>query len=56
MFFSGVYHPNYTRGYDITTGKQVFSFPDGAYTATIASPKRVYLCGHYTLYGLVPKR
>lgn len=54
VFFCGVYH-SYARGYDVSTGKQVFSFPDCAYTATIASPKRVYLSGHYTLYGLDPK-
>ena len=55
VFFSGVYH-SYTKGYDTTTGKQVFYYPDGAYTATVASPRAVYLMGHYTLYELLPKR
>jgi outer membrane protein assembly factor BamB len=53
VYFSGVYH-SFTRGYNITTGKQVFSYPDGAYTATVASPRAVYLSGHYTLYELLP--
>jgi len=54
VYFSGVYHPNVTRGYNITTGKEVFTYPDGAYTATVASPKAVYLMGHYVLYQLLP--
>jgi outer membrane protein assembly factor BamB len=53
VYFSGVYHAE-TKGYDITTGKEVFSYPDGAYTATIATPRAVYLMGHYTLYELLP--
>lgn len=56
VYFSTVYRPNYTRGYDASTGKLVFSFPDGAYTATIASPHAIYLMGHYTLYGLFAKK
>jgi outer membrane protein assembly factor BamB len=55
VFFSGVYH-SYTRGYDITTGKEVFSYPDGAYTATVASPRAIFLSGHYALYKLVPAK
>jgi outer membrane protein assembly factor BamB len=55
VYFSGVYH-SFTKGYNITTGKEVFYYPDGAYTATVASPRAVYLSGHYALYELVPKR
>jgi outer membrane protein assembly factor BamB len=55
VYFSGVYH-GLTKGYDISTGRQVFSYPDGAYTSTIATPRAVYLMGHYTLYELLPKR
>jgi outer membrane protein assembly factor BamB len=60
VFFSGVYNlpsgHTLTKGYDVTTGKQVFYYPDGAYTATVASPNAVYLMGHYTLYGLFPAK
>ena len=57
VYFSGVYDASSgirTRGFNITTGKQVFTYPDGAYTATVASPRAVYLSGHYTLYELLP--
>jgi outer membrane protein assembly factor BamB len=55
VYFSGVYPAEIrTRGYDITSGKQLFTYPDGAYTATVASPRAVYLMGHYTLYELLP--
>ena len=53
VYFSGVYH-GLTKGYNVTTGKQVFSYDDGAYTSTIASPRAVFLMGHYTLYQLLP--
>jgi outer membrane protein assembly factor BamB len=53
VYFSGVYH-GLTKGYNVSTGKQVFSYPDGAYTSTIASPRAVFLMGHYTLYQLLP--
>lgn len=60
VFFSGVYpqdgtNHSVTRGYNLRTGAQVFYFPDGAYTATVASPKAIILSGHYVLYGLFPK-
>lgn len=55
VYFSGVYHSSTpTKGYNITTGKEVFSYSDGAYTATIATPRAVYLMGHYVLYELLP--
>jgi outer membrane protein assembly factor BamB len=55
VYFSGVYH-GLTKGYNVSTGKQVFSYPDGAYTSTIATPRAVYLMGHYTLYELLPEK
>jgi outer membrane protein assembly factor BamB len=53
VYFSGVYH-GLTKGYNVSTGKQVFSYPDGAYTSTVATPRAVFLMGHYTLYQLLP--
>ena len=53
VYFSGVYH-GLTKGYNVSTGQQVFSYTDGAYTSTIASPRAVFLMGHYTLYQLLP--
>ncbi len=57
VFFSSVYTGhNLTRGYNVASGAQDFSFNDGAYTATVASPKAVLLSGHYVLYGFFPKK
>jgi len=55
VFFSGVYK-GYTKGFDMTTGNVVFTYDDGAYTATVATPRAIYLSGHYTLYELLPKK
>jgi len=55
VYFSGVYH-GLTKGYEVSTGKELFSYPDGAYTSTIATPRAVYLMGHYTLYELLPAK
>jgi len=54
VYFSGVYH-GITQGLNLTNGDVVFHFSDGAYTATIATPRAVYLCGHYRLYELLPE-
>jgi outer membrane protein assembly factor BamB len=55
VFFSGVYHGD-TEGLNMKNGDVVFTYPDGAYTATVATPRAVYLLGHYTLYELLPKK
>jgi outer membrane protein assembly factor BamB len=54
VYFSAVYdHTSY--GVNATTGKQLFSFPDGSYTTVVANPTAVFLMGRYVLYKLVPK-
>jgi len=42
-------------GVNGTTGKPVFSFPDGSYTTVVADQNAVFLQGRYVLYKLVPK-
>jgi outer membrane protein assembly factor BamB len=44
----------HTYGLDTTTGRQVFSFPDGAFTPIIADDHALYLSGYVTLYQLLP--
>jgi outer membrane protein assembly factor BamB len=56
VYFSTVYQPSGSYGLDAVTGKQVFSFHDGAYTTVVASPNTIYLMGRYTLYKFVPKK
>jgi outer membrane protein assembly factor BamB len=43
-----------TFALDTRTGHVVWRFPDGEYSPVIADPRRVYLTGFTTLYGLVP--
>jgi outer membrane protein assembly factor BamB len=43
-----------SAGLDVRTGRQVFSFPDGAFNAVIADPKAIYLDGYGTVYQLLP--
>lgn len=44
-----------TSGLNLRTGKQVFSFPDGAFNGVVADYGALYLCGSSTLYELLPK-
>ncbi len=48
VYFSTVYKPNVTYGLNTVTGKEVFSFHDGAYTSVVADPKAIYLMGQAT--------
>ena len=45
-----------TTGLDATTGRTVFSFPDGAFTPVIADYHALYLDGYGTIYQLLPGR
>lgn len=45
-----------TGGLDLRTGRQVYSFPDGAFNPIIADPGAMYLTGYSKLYQLLPKR
>jgi len=44
-----------TAGLDVVTGRQVFSFPDGAFTPTIADYHAIYLVGYSSIYQLLPR-
>jgi outer membrane protein assembly factor BamB len=46
---------NQTFALDARTGKQVWSFPDGAYSPVVADRDRVYLVGRTRVYGLDDK-
>jgi outer membrane protein assembly factor BamB len=48
-------HDHLSYGVNATTGKKVFSFPDGSYTTVVANPTAVFLMGRYVLYKLVPE-
>ncbi len=43
-----------SAGLDVRTGRQVFSFSQGAFNAVIADPKAIYLDGYATVYQLLP--
>jgi outer membrane protein assembly factor BamB len=45
-----------TIGLDLRTGRQVFSFRDGAFASVIADDHAIYLIGYSTIYQLLPKR
>lgn len=45
-----------TTGLDVTTGKPVFKFHDGAFNPVVADPKTVYLSGYSKLYQMLPGR
>jgi outer membrane protein assembly factor BamB len=45
-----------TTGLDVRTGRQVFSFPDGAFNPVVADPGAIYLSGYSTLYQMLPKK
>lgn len=44
-----------TAGLDVRTGRQVFSFPDGAFNPAITDGHAIYLVGVSKLYELLPK-
>jgi outer membrane protein assembly factor BamB len=45
-----------TTGLDARTGKQVFSWPDGAFNPIVADDSTVYLTGYSMLYQLIPRK
>jgi outer membrane protein assembly factor BamB len=45
-----------TAGLNIRTGRQVFSFPDGAFNPVIADFGAIYMSGYSKLYQMLPKR
>jgi outer membrane protein assembly factor BamB len=45
-----------TAGLDVRTGKQVFSFPDGAFNPVVADNGAIYLSGYTMLYQMLPKQ
>jgi outer membrane protein assembly factor BamB len=47
---------NTTRGLDLRSGRQVFSFPDGEFSPVITDGKVVFLIGYSTIYQLLPRR
>ena len=49
VYVSGVYAPG-SYAFDATTGKQVWTYPDGSYTTVVASPNALFLMGKYVLY------
>jgi outer membrane protein assembly factor BamB len=44
-----------TAGLNVRTGRQVFSFPDGAFNPVIADEKAIYLSGYSKLYQMLPR-
>jgi outer membrane protein assembly factor BamB len=44
-----------TAGLDTRTGRQVFSFPDGAFTPVVADDSAMFLVGDNSVYELLPK-
>lgn len=45
-----------SAGLDARSGKQVFSFPDGAFNPVVSDRTTIYLTGYSTLYQLLPRR
>jgi outer membrane protein assembly factor BamB len=44
-----------TYALDSATGRLVWSFPAGKYTPVVADQTRLYLLGHASIYGLLPR-
>ncbi len=44
-----------TTGLDTRTGRQVYFFPDGAFTPVIADQSALFLSGYNVIYQLLPK-
>ena len=55
---SSTSRPSGTKTYalDASSGKQVWTFPDGRYAGVVADADRVYLTGSQTVYALEPSR
>jgi outer membrane protein assembly factor BamB len=45
-----------TTGLNVRTGRQVFSFPDGAFTPVVADDSAMFLIGLNSVYELLPKK
>jgi outer membrane protein assembly factor BamB len=45
-----------TSGLNMRTGREVFSFPDGAFNPAIADDGAVYMVGYSKVYQMLPKR
>ena len=45
-----------TAGLDVRSGREVFSFPEGAFNPVIADQKAIYLTGYTNLFQLLPAR
>lgn len=45
-----------TIGLDARTGRQVFTFPDGAFNPVVADDAAIYMTGYGTIYQMLPKR
>jgi outer membrane protein assembly factor BamB len=45
-----------TAGLDLRTGRQVFSFSDGAFNPVIADHGAIYMVGYGAIYQMLPKR
>lgn len=43
-----------TAGLNVRTGRQVFSFPDGAFNPVISDFQAIYLSGYSTIYQMLP--
>jgi outer membrane protein assembly factor BamB len=43
-----------TAGLDVRTGRQVFSFPDGAFNPVVCDARTIYLSGYTMLYQMLP--
>jgi outer membrane protein assembly factor BamB len=56
VIYYSVLHVKNTIGLDTRTGRQVFSFSDGAFAAGIADGQAIYLVGYSTIYQMLPKR
>jgi outer membrane protein assembly factor BamB len=44
----------HTIGLDIVTGKRLFEYPDGAFTAAVADESAVYIIGFAWIYEMLP--
>jgi outer membrane protein assembly factor BamB len=44
-----------TAGLDARTGRQVFSFPDGAFNPVVVDRSTVYLTGYSIIYQMIPR-
>jgi outer membrane protein assembly factor BamB len=48
----GLHLPRRTFGLDATSGRRVWTFPDGEYTPLVADSQRAYLIGYTRIYAL----